>query len=44
MSDEKDCTGCDYYDPEDDVCLALECYGTDCAPLPCEREAENAEK
>lgn len=36
--DEIECSGCPYYDPDDDVCSAMECWpGVDCnEPLPCE--------
>lgn len=30
-----ECAGCEYQ-LEDGTCGAFECYGLDCAPLPCE--------
>ena len=34
----EECKDCPYYDPEDDVCMACECWPVvDCdEPLPCE--------
>lgn len=31
-----DCVDCEYYDTEDEVCGAFECYGIERRPLPCE--------
>lgn len=31
-----DCPDCEYYDKEEDVCMAFECNGIDCPTLPCE--------
>ena len=31
-----ECEGCEYYDAEEGVCGAFECYGLECRPLPCE--------
>lgn len=36
MDEEIACTDCKYYDHEDEVCGAFECYGLECRPLPCE--------
>lgn len=30
------CETCEYYDPEEGICGAFECNGTDCPTLPCE--------
>lgn len=32
------CMACEYYDSDDDRCMAFECDGLDCPPLPCEME------
>lgn len=37
-NEENTCIGCEYYDAEEDVCGAFECYGFECAPLPCEEK------
>ena len=34
--DDSECKSCEYYDSEDDRCIAFECNGTDCPSLPCE--------
>ena len=31
-----DCESCEYYDVEEGCCGAFECFGLECAPLPCE--------
>ena len=31
-----ECVECEYYDTEDEVCGAFECYGLECPKLPCE--------
>lgn len=36
MDEEIACTDCKYYDHEDEVCGAFECYGLECPKLPCE--------
>lgn len=37
MMIENSCDGCEYYDPEDDVCKAFSCNPFECdLPLPCE--------
>ena len=33
---DNECLGCEYYDEEEGVCGAFECYGLECPPLPCE--------
>ena len=38
MDEENTCIGCEYYDAEEDVCGAFECYGFECTPLPCEEK------
>lgn len=35
---DNECTGCEFYDPEEDRCMAFECNGIDCPELPCEKE------
>lgn len=42
MNDQS-CDGCQYFDAEDNVCSAMECWPVaDCdEPLPCEREVNN---
>ena len=32
------CVGCDYYDDEEDVCMAFICDGIECPSLPCEQK------
>jgi hypothetical protein len=34
--DMTECETCEYYDPEEGICGAFECNGTDCPTLPCE--------
>ena len=37
MMIENSCDGCEYYDPEDDICKAFSCNPFECdLPLPCE--------
>lgn len=31
-----ECEGCDYFDEEENVCLAFECNWLECPSLPCE--------
>lgn len=38
MNDVNECLECEFYDPEEDRCTAFECYGLECAPLPCEMD------
>lgn len=40
-----ECENCDYYNADDDVCRACECWPyLDCdAPLPCEKDTDNSE-
>ena len=35
-----ECETCKYYDKEEEVCGAFECYGIDCPPLPCEEKED----
>ena len=37
------CENCRYFVREDNNCGALECYGIDCPPLPCEKGAKMEE-
>lgn len=41
-----ECSNCEYYNKEDDICMAMDCTPiTDCtAPLPCEEKEESNEK
>ncbi len=41
-----DCSNCEYYNKEEDICTAMDCTPlTDCtAPLPCEEKEESNEK
>lgn len=32
------CKGCNYYNEEQDICLAFECNGDSCPELPCEKQ------
>ena len=42
MDEGKECIGCEWYDQEDDRCLAFECDGLNCdKPLPCEEKEES---
>ena len=36
-----ECLTCDFYDIEEDRCVAFECNGIDCPKLPCEVEDTN---
>ena len=38
------CDACKYYDTNEQICWALECYGFDCSPLPCEIKREKEKK
>lgn len=41
-----DCSNCEYYNSEEDVCMAMDCTPiTDCTePLPCEEKEESNER
>ena len=35
-----DCESCEYFDRDEEVCGAFECYGLECPELPCEAAEE----
>ena len=39
-----DCNECKYWDEDEGVCGAFECYGLGCPPLPCEEDEEECRR
>ena len=35
-----DCEDCIYWDEDEEICGAFECYGIECLRLPCEEDEE----
>ena len=44
MNEINECVDCKYYNKDEEICGAFECYGFECPELPCELNSNDEQQ